>query len=135
MSNKSAPLASPSVTQKPTSGRGRPPTALERLLKATIELRKVYPRMELGQLMIFLTIVENPGISQFGLLAELAPEITKSGLSKGLKVLAGEIDPDTTGRKTNLRLIERTKDGRTSTYAPSQEGLDLMTRVNRLLKG
>lgn len=97
---------------------------------AVQEIRKVYPRMEMGQLDLLLTIALKPGIRGADLLAQAGGDLTKSGMYKTLQALSDERSPgEVEGRVTGLDLLTRLPDPtdrRAYLLSPTQRGLSLM---------
>lgn len=107
---------------------------IRNLRDAVRELREVYPRMELGQLDILLSIALDPGAKGTDLMnATTTSGHSKGGFYKALSVLSDERAPGAVeGRVSGLDLITKVTDpadGRAFLLLPTRRGAELMRRL------
>lgn len=112
---------------------------MSRFQEALAEVRTIYPRMELGQLDLLLTIALHPGAAGGELLDMMEGKLSRSGFFKTLSALSDEQPRGAVeGRVTGLGLVTRVpdpEDRRISLVMLTQKGTELMARVAKLLGG
>lgn len=101
--------------------------------QALAEVREVYPRMELGQLDLLLTIALHPGATGGELLAMMKGKLSRSGFYKTLAALSDD-QPNgaVEGRVTGLGLVTRSEDPgdrRHSRVTLTPKGASVMARI------
>ena len=112
---------------------------VSRFQEALAEVRAIYPRMELGQLDLLLTIALHPGAAGAELLEMMEGRLSLSGFYKTLSALSNE-QPNGSieGRVTGLSLITRVPDPddkRISLLMLTPKGEELMERIAKLISG
>lgn len=110
--------------------------ALLRLLHIVEEVRKTYPRMELSQLSILLTILAEPGLWAKDLMGRV--DLKKSALSRNVKALSNlsYITDDDGKPRAGLDLITQIPDAldqRAFQLAPTRKGRQFAERIAYLL--
>lgn len=111
---------------------------MKRLLRVVDKIRKLYPRMELGQLALLLHVLVKPGIRANDLLDEIG--VTKSALSRNALALSDRsyLPDDAGGRRGGLDLITQVTDpldGRAKLLAPTSRGRRLANTLSETLGG
>lgn len=113
------------------------PSQIAKLQEALAEVRKVYPRMELGQLDLLLTIALHPGLTGSAIVGKMGSNVARSGFYKTLSALGSEqARGSQEGRTTGLGLIARVQDpdgGRVQLLELSPAGETLMMRIASIL--
>lgn len=119
-----------------TAPEGKP-SPIAKLQEALAEVRKIYPRMELGQLDLLLTIALHPGLTGSAIVGKMGVHVARSGFYKTLGALGSEqARGSQEGRTIGLGLIERVQDpggGRVHLLKLSSEGETLMSRIASIL--
>lgn len=111
---------------------------MRRLLRAIEEVRTRYPRMELGQLSILLSVMAEPGMWAKDLTARVG--LQKSALSRNVKALSTtSYLVDEEGQpKSGLDLITQIPDAfdrRAFQLAPTRKGRTLAEKLADIMKG
>lgn len=109
---------------------------MRRLLRVVEEVRTQYPRMELGQLAVLLSVLAEPGMWARDLTARVG--LKKSALSRNVKALSqiGYLTDKDGKPKDGLNLITQIPDaldGRAFQLAPTRKGRTLAERLSHLL--
>jgi DNA-binding MarR family transcriptional regulator len=116
-----------------------PTTADMKVLHKTIEeIRKLYPRMELGQLSILLLVLSDPGMRAGELVAKVG--LKKSALSRNVKALtqASYLTDESGDPRQGLDLITQIPDsfdGRAFQLAPTKRGRALAENISSIMRG
>lgn len=102
------------------------------------EIRRAYPRMELGQLHVLLLVLGKPGLGMSDLIAPT--ELTKSAVSRNTSALSAVsyLPSDTGDRRRGLGLValeEHPDDARAKNVRPTPKGRRLAERLTSLLDG
>ncbi|WP_207101066.1 MarR family winged helix-turn-helix transcriptional regulator [Paracoccus shandongensis] len=105
--------------------------ALRRFQDAIRKIRQVYPRMEVGQLEVLLSISTKPGIRGAEILQEMQG-IKSNSVYRTIKVLSDVEGEAGDGRRHGLNLITKTPDpldSRAFQLVPTMAGRDLAEAV------
>lgn len=105
------------------------------LQDAIREIRRIYPRMEAGQLEVLLHILSSPGIRAADIVRDL-DGINRTGIYKTLRVLTRPVENPLPGRKDGLSLVDVVpdpSDGRASLYYPSPAGEILASKIRKAM--
>ena len=110
---------------------------MRRLLAAVEEVRRAYPRMELGQLAVLLSVLIEPGLRAQDLTNRVG--LQKSSLSRNVKSLsaASYLSDEEGNLRDGLDLITQTPDAvdrRAFQLAPTPKGWTLAEKLSRILK-
>lgn len=111
---------------------------MRRLLRVVEELRRRHPRMELGQLVILLSVLAEPGMWAKDLTNKVG--LQKSAMSRNVKALsaASYLTDDDGNPAGGLDLITQIPDAfdrRAFQLAPTRKGRTLAEKLSDLLKG
>jgi DNA-binding MarR family transcriptional regulator len=111
---------------------------VRRLLRAVEQIRNLYPRMELGQLVVFLGVIVDPGVKA----KDLGPRVSlsTSAMSRNVSALSAlSYLPDAAGKnRDGLDLITQIPDvfdRRAMALAPTRKGYTLAEKLAHSMKG
>lgn len=112
--------------------------AMRTLAKIVWEVRREYPRMELGQLHILLLILAEPGTGMSQLQAPT--ELTKAAVSRNVLALSliSYLGANDGRRRPGLNLVSmdpHPDDGRAKLVSPTARGNRLAIRLAQILGG
>ena len=112
-------------------------TGVGALLKIVEEIHLNYPKLEIGQLMVLLKVIDKPGVRASDLQKELS--MSKSTLSLTIRSLGtGAYLDDSRGiEKMGQNLISRVPDpmdNRAKLLAPTALGWSLGDRIDQILR-
>lgn len=111
---------------------------VRKLLRVIDLVRKLYPRMELGQLAVLLHVLAKPGVRANDLLDEVG--VTKSALSRNVRALSDRsyLTDEQGEQRGGLDLITQVTDpldGRAKLLAPTARGRRLAQTLSKTLGG
>lgn len=111
---------------------------MRRLFNIVEEVRRLYPRMELGQLAILLLVISDPGMWARDLTGRVG--LKRSALSRNVKALSsvGYLNGGDGERRGGLDLIAQIPDAidaRAFQLAPTRRGRELAERLSKIMKG
>ncbi|SHM46275.1 hypothetical protein SAMN05444389_11022 [Paracoccus solventivorans] len=111
--------------------------AMHRLFWVVEEVRRQYPRMELGQLAILLSVLAEPGMWARDLTGKV--KLKKSALSRNVKALSNlsYLMDEEGNRREGLDLITQIPDAldqRAYLLTPTEKGRDLAERLAALMR-
>jgi len=108
------------------------------LAQVVWEVRRQYPRMELGQLHILLLVLAKPGVRMSDLAGPA--ELSRAAVSRNTLALSKQsyLSTNDGARRTGLDLVTQSPDPRDSRgklVAPTKRGRALAERLLALLEG
>lgn len=111
--------------------------SIRTLAEIVWEVRREYPRMELGQLHILLLILSEPGIGMSQLQAPT--ELTKAAVSRNVLALSptSYLEASNGTRRPGLNLVSmepHPDDGRAKLVTPTARGSRLAIRLAQILE-
>lgn len=110
---------------------------MRKLLRIVEEVRRLYPRMELGQLAVLLAIISDPGLWARDLTGKVG--LKKSALSRNVKALSSvsylaDEDGEKRGGLDLIAQIPDAIDTRAFQLAPTHRGRQFAERLSELMK-
>lgn len=111
---------------------------VRKLARVVEEVRRQYPRMELGQMAVLLSVLSDPGMRAQELTDRVG--LKKSALSRNVKALSQVtyLTDEEGNPRNGLDLITQIPDafdGRAFQLAPTRKGRTLAERLSELMKG
>lgn len=110
---------------------------MRRIFRIVEEIRRQYPRMELGQVAVLLSVLAEPGMRAADLTGRVG--LKKSALSRNVRALSqtSYLQDDDGDPRDGLNLIAQVQDpfdGRAFQLAPTRKGRDLAEKLSDMMR-